>query len=206
MWAPHADWSSSPRCSSRLLDGADVVGIQGLTQPYLAPATAGGGTVRQSSLASRQPLPRGPRASAPSFPNCSPRSPANRTPPSPTFARLLGGWTPRNPSATTNPCGDINHACDPPGPRKQARHREHSGLGAAATLGNPQIMLFGSLCVIWGVRWCLPKASRSLSYMSRVQGMGNCLSEFILRRGPRCSWLGALHAATTGKNLRPASP
>jgi hypothetical protein len=151
-------------------------------------------------------LPRGPRASAPSFPNCSPRSPANRTLPSPTFARLLGGWTPRNPSATTNPCGDINHACDPPGPRKQARHREHSGLGAAATLGNPQIMLFGSLCVIWGVRWCLPKASRSLSYMGRVQGMGNCLSEFILRRGPRCSWPGALHAATTGKNLRPASP
>jgi hypothetical protein len=134
IWAPHADWSSSPRCSSRLLDGADVVGIQGLTQPYLAPATAGGGTVRQSSLASRQPLPRGPRASAPSFPNCSPRSPANRTPPSPTFARLLGGWTPRNPSATTNPCGDINHACDPPGPRKQARHREHRGLGAAATI------------------------------------------------------------------------
>jgi hypothetical protein len=36
MWAPRADWSSSPRCSSRLLDGADVVGIQGLTQPYLA--------------------------------------------------------------------------------------------------------------------------------------------------------------------------
>jgi hypothetical protein len=79
-------------------------------------------------------------------------------------------------------------------------------LLAAATLGNPQIMLFGSLCVIWGIRWCLPKASRSLSYMGRVQGMGNCLSEFILRRGPRCSWPGALHAATTGKNLRPASP
>jgi hypothetical protein len=35
MWAPRADLSSSPRCSSRLLEGADVVGIQGLTQPYL---------------------------------------------------------------------------------------------------------------------------------------------------------------------------
>jgi hypothetical protein len=36
MWAPHADWSSSPCCSSRLLAGADAVGIQGLAQPYLA--------------------------------------------------------------------------------------------------------------------------------------------------------------------------
>jgi hypothetical protein len=54
---------------------------------------------------------------------------------------------------------------------------------SAATLGNPQIMLFGSLCVIWGVRWCLPRASRSLSYMGRVEGMGNCLSELSSTAG-----------------------
>jgi hypothetical protein len=78
-----------------------------------APATPGGGTVRQSSLASRQPLPRGPEVSALSSPNCLPRSLQiglrHHRPPH--VCRVVELRVICRPSQILE--DNINHACDP---------------------------------------------------------------------------------------------